>query len=221
MGNNQGLLDSWDLIEYITELVMTVFYEELRSKAARLENGEKLDYRFLLAVMRTQKRLATLQIVALFGGVERKLKNGAVWKANDSQQVTIRLNAKYYGPKMEITLQTRKRKFRKVTRHEMYWGSMLEIEKAVEKVEKENEEGYKKKGWWDVGNKTVDVTKIVEKLKREGFWRKDILWAIGQVFETWVFRDKLRTTGPVHVGADSTIINISWSDWWVVNVTQK
>ena len=144
MGNNQGLF-AWDIIEHITELVLTVFYEELQSKAARLENMTKLDYRFLLPVIRTQRRLSILKSIALFGGVERKLNRGAFWKATEPQQVTFRLNAEYYGPKREITLQNRKRNIPEVTRREMYWGSMLEIEEEVKKVEKEHEEGYKKK----------------------------------------------------------------------------
>ena len=56
---------------------------------------------------------------------------------------------------------------------------MLEIEEEVKKVVEKQKQGHKGKEWWNVGNKTVDVTELVEKWKRKDFWRKDILWATG------------------------------------------
>ena len=115
-------------------------------------------------------------------------------------------------------LESRERNIPEISRSGMYWGSMLEIEEEVKKVEKQKQ-GHKEKEWWNVGNKTVDVTELVDKWKREDSRRKDILWAIGIVFKEWVKRDALQTTGPVHVGKVSTIIHISTRCWWVVNVT--
>jgi len=236
MGNKLGQLPLV-VIEHITELVLTEFYKELRSKEvlrsieSPLKNGAMIDYRFLLRVIRTQSRRVTLEMIdpTLKRG-EPTLKRGAFWRAMDPQRVRLRLNDRYYGAKKEIMLQIRNRKIPKIAGDGLWGWSLLEIqavvEKEVEEVQKHKEE-FTEQQWLKVGKKTVDVTELVDKWKRKDSWRKDIIWAIQTVFDAWVSKineDNLRTTEPVQVGKDRTErtkIYLTLSNWWVVNITNN
>jgi hypothetical protein len=214
------------------------------ARNAAMEEGADLSVR---AMVETENRREMLKIVAHLFDEQRSLTVGATWEKFEiggSDQISVQLVAKYYGPEREITLKREELEFYECETESIHWRTMREIGFEVQKALDERKKRDEEREWWKVGEESVDVTELIRRWKnreRDLFFvhvhHKPASWetiwklqglndanrekTIEIVFKHWTARNPSRTRGAPRTVEDRILVDITTNVWWVVDFRTK